>query len=69
MTTPIRFPDAQAASNRAAGHVNAASQLLGEDASADELQRALVHAVPAVEARLDESTYWLGISAQSTGGG
>jgi hypothetical protein len=68
MTTPIRFPDAQAASNRAAGHVNAATQLLAKDASPDEVQRTLVHALLAVEARLDESTYWLG-SAQPTGSG
>jgi hypothetical protein len=59
MTTPVTFATAQAASNRAAGHVNRASDLLGTDASPDELQQALVHALLAVEARLDESTYWL----------
>jgi hypothetical protein len=59
MTTPVTFPAAHAASNRAAAHVNRASEMLGDDASPDELQQALVHALLAVEARLDESTYWL----------
>ncbi|MBD0282869.1 MAG: hypothetical protein ICV69_11855 [Thermoleophilaceae bacterium] len=64
MTMPVNLAAAQAASNRAAGNVNRANQLLGTDASPDELQQALVHALLAVEARLDESTYWLG-SAQA----